>query len=338
MNEQISNGQTFWGSLQQSITGIFSPNATGADGLSGMADWYDWFWALANLELILQIVLVFGLLLLGRYIYDLVTPFSLAEVLTTRDNKALSVSFGCYLGGLAIVIVGVYSSPSSSTLAAEVSYWKSLLYNLSDTFFWGVIAICLLLLAQILNNHFILSRFDNYRQIVERRNLAVGVAEGASYIASALLIYGVMQGANEHFLLDILLTLFYFVLGQAALILYTRIFIAVRRKVWDFHREMAQQNVAAALSFAFSLISFALIISAYIANFFSIYGLLLSAILSIIYLFLLHILIDKLFFPKVPLHGEIAQDQNWGATLIEGFLLLGLSVVGVVAFSAYVVA
>ncbi|MEM9424793.1 MAG: DUF350 domain-containing protein, partial [Spirochaetota bacterium] len=302
----------FQDSLQESITKIFQLSS----------DWSDWLWALSNIELILQIVLVFALLLLGRYIYDRVTPFSLAEVLTTRDNKALSSSFACYLAGLIIVILGVYRSPAAEP-STEFPYWRMLLFNLGDTFFWGAIGICLLLLAQILNNRLILSRFDNYAQIIEGQNLAVGISEGASYIASALLIHAVMQGISESFLLDFLLTLFYFALGQAILIAYSRIFITARCKVWDFHQEIEKKNPAAAISFAFSLLSFAILLSAYIANFYSIYGLLLTAALGIIFILLLHVLIDKFFFPKVALNLEISSDQNWGAALIEGFLLLG---------------
>ena len=310
--------------LQDSMANIFQLRV----------EWLDWLWSLGNPELLLQVALVFVLLLLGRYIYDRATPFSLAEVLTTRDNKALSSSFACYLGGLIIVIVGVYSSPSVA-LTTGLPYWRYLVYSLSDTFFWGLIAICLLLLAQVLNNHLILSRFDNYTQIVEHRNLAAGIAEGASYIASSLLIYAVMQGISDSFLLDILLTLFYFTLGQFILILYSRVFIATRRKVWDFHREIGQKNTAAAISFSFSFISFSLLLSAYIAHFDSIYGLLLAAIFDMVFILLLHVLIDQLFFPKVSLHQEIAADQNWGAALIEGFLLLGFCAICVIAFSFY---
>ena len=320
--------QFFMHELRQSLYHIFSPVSS---------DWPDWLWAVANIELILQAALVFALLLLGRYIYDLVTPFSLSEVLTARDNKALSISFACYLGGLAIIIAGVYSSPSSRQLSPESALpeWRLLLYRLSDTFFWGAVAICLLLLAQILNNKLILSRFDNYKQIIERGNLAVGLAEGSSYIASSLMIFAVMQGASPSFLLDMLLTLFYFALGQLSLILYSRVFILTRRKRWDLHRELAQQNPAAACSFAFNLCSFALLQSSYIANFFSFYGFILAALLNTLLLLLLDFLIDTLFFPKVSLHEELARDHNWGSTLIEGFLLLGLGSVYVIAFSSY---
>ncbi len=301
-------------------------------------DWPDWLWTLANPELILQVLLVFILLLLGRYIYDLVTPFSLSEVLTTSDNKALSLSFASYCGGLVIVIAGVYNSDSAE-LNAALPYWRYLLYSLGDTFLWGAIGICLLLLAQGLNNRFILSQFDNYQQIVGQRNLAAGIAEGASYLASALLIYAVMQGGSPSLIIDLLLTIFYFVLGQLAQILYSRVFISLRRKArnfsWDFQREIGRQNSAAAISFAFSLLSFALLLAGYIANFFSFYGYLLAIVLSILYLGLLHFLIDQLFFPKVSLRREIAQDGNWGAALIEGVLLLGISGISVIAFSFY---
>ena len=165
---------------------------------------------------------IFVLFLLGRYIYDFVTPFSLAEVLTSKDNKALAFSFACYLSGLwglflsACIIVLLRVWPPEA-LEEKLSYLQYILYALSDLLFWGAIGICLLLIAQVLNNLWILSRFDNYTEIVGRQNLAVGIVEGASYIASAILIYAVMQGQedNESFLLDALLTLFYFTIGAA---------------------------------------------------------------------------------------------------------------------------
>ncbi len=312
--------------LRQSMANIF--------GLGPASDWADWLFTLGNFELILQVVLFFCLLLVGRYIYDLVTPFSLAEVLTTRDNKALSCSFACYLGGLCIVIAGVYSSASSS-LPQELAYWHYLLYRLSDTFFWGAIGICLLILAQAINNRMILSHFNNYSQIIDRQNLSAGITEGASYLASGILLYAVMQGADDSFSVDILLTVFYFILGQLALVFYSRFFITIRQKHWNFHHEIEKQNIAAAIHFSFSFISFALLLAAYIALFDSIYGLLLAAVTAIIFVLLLHVLIDKFFFPKISLQQEISIDQNWGAALIEGFLLLDFCVVSVVAFSSY---
>ena len=295
-------------------------------------------------QIIAQIVLIFALLLLGRYIYDLITPFSLKEVLTTRDNKALAFSFTSYLSGLCIVIVGVYNSPS---VALELPYWKFLLYSFSDTLLWGLLGICLLLLAQFTNDRWILSRFPNYEQIVKHRNLAAAIVEGSGYIASAILIYGVMQGVTQNFLLEIILTAFYFVLGQIALIFHSRIFIAAKAKKWaskkagskdfgwDFQKEIITQNSAAAISFAAGLLSFSWLLSFYIANFFSIYGLLLMMLFSTAWVLLLHWVIDKCFFPNVPLAKEISCDRNWGAALIQGALLIGFSALGTSIFSAY---
>ena len=317
---------SFWESLQNSIRQIFYIGGYSIPLIGQNIG-----------SIIAQIALIFTLLLLGRYIYDWITPFSLKEVLTTRDNKALAFSFVSYLSGLCIVIAGVYNSPSAEL---ELPYWR--LLSFSDTFFWGALGICLLLLAQISNDRWILSRFHNYQQIVEHQNLAAAIVEGASYIASAILIYGVMQGTTSKFLVEIILTVFYFILGQMAMVFHSKVFIMVKARnkafPWNFQQEIIGQNTAAAISFAASLISFAWLLSFYIANFFSIYGLLLMILFSTIWVLLLHWLIDKCFFPNVSLAKEISEDRNWGAALIEGILLIGFSALGTSVFSAYLAA
>ena len=325
---EIIEKPDFWQNLQNYIWQIFAFSAEMQFGSRPVGQIIG--------QIALQIALIFALLLLGRYIYDWITPFSLKEVLTTRDNKALALSFAGYLIGLCIVLVGVYNSPSPTL---ELPYWKSLLYSFSDTFFWGALAICLLLLAQVANDRWILSRLRNYEQIVEQQNLAAAIVESASYIASAILIYGVMQGTTKNFLLEIILTVFYFALGQMAMVFYSKIFVIIQAKnktfAWNFQSEIIEQNPAAAVCFAASLISFSLLLSFYIANFFSFYGLLLMLLFSMAWVSLLHWAIDKCFFPSVSLAKEISRDRNWGAALIAGALLIGFSLLGTSVFSAY---
>lgn len=284
------------------------------------SDIFSFLTRLADFSLWLNIGLLLVIFVLGRAAYDLITPFSLNTVLTVKDNKALSCSFSSYCAGLGMVVAGVYQSGSGSPAP------QNLFSEAAELLLWSCFGIMLLLLAQYINDRLILRRFSNYSQIIDKHNLAAGLAESSSYISSGLILYATMQGSSRYLINDILFTLVYFLIAQSALVAYTRLYEQSKKRHWALHAEIDKNNCAAGFSFALSTIAFALMLSAYLANFDSLIGLLLWTALSSGLLLLLHVLIDLLFFPKVSLQREIAVDQNWGVSLIEGTILLTAAV------------
>lgn len=54
----------------------------------------------------------------------------------------------------------------------------------------AIVAILLIYLSGLLNDWFILYHFNNNREVVQEKNIAVAVVEGATYLASSYVIAG----------------------------------------------------------------------------------------------------------------------------------------------------
>ena len=114
-------------------------------------------WELLDPHSMIYLVTMLGIFVLGKWIYDLLTPYKLNEQLVEKDNRAIAVSFVGYLLGLGIILEGVVSQESSSL--ATGSARRDLLLDVGDTLLWGVIGIVLLQLARWINDKWLLSSF-----------------------------------------------------------------------------------------------------------------------------------------------------------------------------------
>ncbi len=66
-------------------------------------------WELFDPHSLVYLVTMLGIFVLGKWIYDLLTPYKLNEQLVEKDNHAIAVSFAGYLLGLGIILEGVVS-------------------------------------------------------------------------------------------------------------------------------------------------------------------------------------------------------------------------------------
>ncbi len=261
----------------------------------------------------LAVVLV--LLAVGKWVYDVLhRRFVLRVELLEKDNLALAVTVAGYYLGLVIVLGGVLSGPASISLLDDVI----------GLAIYGGLAIVLLNLSAWVNDRLVFSRFDNEREIVEDRNVGVGILEGANYVAVGMITAGAMSGAG-----GMLPGLVFWVTGLAALviagILYDRI------TSYDLHDQIERNNIAVAIAFAGVLVGFGNVIRlAGEGDFVSWneslteFGYYLAV--GLILLPLVRLFADKVLLPGARLTDELVQERpNTGAGVIEGVSYLAAS-------------
>ncbi len=261
----------------------------------------------------LAVILV--LLAVGKWVYDaLHRRFVLRVELLEKDNLALAVTVAGYYLGLVIVLGGVVSGPAS----------VSLLDDVIGLVIFGGLAIVLLNLSAWVNDRLVFSRFDNEREIVEDRNVGVGILEGGNYVAVGLITAGAMSGEG-----GLASGLVFWVTGLAALVvagvLYDRI------TAYDVHDQIEAGNVAVAVAFAGVLVGFGNVIRlAGEGDFVSWneslteFGYYLAV--GLILLPLVRLFADKVLLPGARLADELVQERpNLGAGVIEGVTYLAAS-------------
>ena len=261
----------------------------------------------------LAVILV--LLAVGKWVYDaLHRRFVLRVELLEKDNLALAVTVAGYYLGLVIVLGGVVSGPAS----------VSLLDDVIGLVIFGALAIVLLNLSAWVNDRLVFSRFDNEREIVEDRNVGVGILEGANYVAVGLITAGALSGEG-----GMASALVFWVTGLAALVvagvLYDRI------TAYDLHDQIEGGNVAVAVAFAGVLVGFGNVIRLAGEGDFVSWNESLTEfgyylVVGLVLLPLVRLFADKVLLPGARLADELVKERpNLGAGVIEGVSYLAAS-------------
>ncbi len=271
-------------------------------------------WELLDPHSMIYLVTMLGIFVLGKWIYDLLTPYKLNEQLVEKDNRAIAVSFVGYLLGLGIILEGVVSQESSSL--ATGSARRDLLLDVGDTLLWGVIGIVLLQLARWINDKWLLSSFLNTKELVEDQNVGTGAVEFGSFVGSALIIRVLLMGEGASILTSIVETVAYFLAAQVIFVLFGKVYQLATR--YDVHHEIEQDNAAAGVSLGLSLIAVSVLVSSYLSRYDSLLGLALWFVMGTVLLLGCRYLVDKFLLPGRLLDDEVGTDRNWGAALIEG--------------------
>ncbi len=284
-----------------------------------------------NLELVLVhagylslFVLVF---FLSKWIKGWFSSYNLDEQLTHFDNNAVSVSVTGYFIGVTAVFVGAYTGPSSNNLAMDFLAVAG----------YSIAGVLLLNLTRIINERFILYKFSVQKEIIHDQNPGTGVVEGASYVATALIIAGSVNGQYlaEWVLINkafsgFLSTIVFYLIGIVCLIGFARIYNWL--SPFDLHAEIEKDNIAAGLGFSGAIISIGIIIMRAVKGDLTDWGtdlmtLGLDILIVFIYLIVVRFVFDKFILRNSDLNTEISRDQNIGAGLLEMMIAICFSAV-----------
>ena len=274
-------------------------------------------------QALIYLGLAIVMLWIGKKINDLCTPYKLDVQLTTKDNKAIAVSFSGYLFAIGII---VWSVLSQASVAESEDPGYGLLQDLGSSVIWILVGILLLQVARIVNDKFLLSKFQNVKELVEDQNIGTGVVQAGSFIGSAFMIQAATYGEGQgNLVVELLLAILYFAVAQVAFILFAIIY--QKTTSYDLHDEIEKDNAAAGVGFGLTLVAVGTFLSSYLIKNDSLIGLAIWFVIGVFLLTVCRYAVDKLILPGHALDDEISKDKNWGAALIEGSAAIVLALV-----------
>lgn len=250
-----------------------------------------------------SLVLVF----IGRVIYKLFHPkLNTRDELLEKDNLAFSISYVGYFVGLVLAI-------GSALLGEHVSLQEDLL----AIAIYGLGAIFLLNISQIINEFIIFNKFKVKKEILEDQNAGTGIIEAASYIATGLIIIGASKGAESN-----LMIVAYWGMAQVALILSSFVYNLITP--YDIHTEIEKDNVAVGLGYAGSFVAISIVLSYTISLSYDSTAEALATVgslfvIALIALPITRLITDKLILAGYDLKAELVEQSkpNIGCGLIE---------------------
>jgi uncharacterized membrane protein YjfL (UPF0719 family) len=259
----------------------------------------------SHLPNLVLIFVILGLFWLSKKIFDIFAPFELEYQLVKADNKAVTITFVGYLAGVVVILEGVLHGG-----------YISLVDDIFSVLIWGVLGILLLNLAGVINDKLILNRFDNKLELVENHNIAVGTVVAGTYLGSSFIIRSIIIGESIGWVLDIGLTILYFILAQLTFYLYSLLYQIITK--YDFHREIKGNNVAAGISLGSNLVAVGILLSIPLQASYSLFFYFTWFIIGNCLLAFFRFVMDFTIIPMEKLDEEIHKDQNWGIALLEG--------------------
>ncbi|MGN7611309.1 DUF350 domain-containing protein [Magnetococcales bacterium HHB-1] len=232
-----------------------------------------------------------------------------------KNNLAVIFSLSGYFIGVAIIIAG--------SMAGESKGW---LKDLLDVTLYGLLGITLLNLARWINDKVILPQINNTEAILKEQNKSVGIVQCGSYLATATILAGSIYGLGG----GIHTALAFFILGQAALILFTKLYNLITP--FDIHQEIQQDNTAAGIALGGTLIALGIILmNGVMGDFFdwktNLLDFAIYSVVGFILLPLTRLFFDKILIPQASLNQLIAKEKHIGAALLEMSIAMGFATI-----------
>jgi uncharacterized membrane protein YjfL (UPF0719 family) len=227
-----------------------------------------------------------------------------------RDNPALALRYALFAIAAVFAVLGIFDRSQGDSGA-----W----------FFTqqALVAVILIYLSRYLNDWLILYRFSNNREVVQEKNLAVALIEGATYMASAYVIAGAFYDWQNSPSTAIV----WFLIGQALLVFMAILYRAIDR---DIDAALDQQNLAAAISLGGFLLSAGIVCGAVISGPSAGWRqdmLIVAAYLGawVVLMLVAHWLSDLMTFRSTRLRDEVMEQRNIAAALFKAVIFLALT-------------
>ena len=267
---------------------------------------------------IIYIFSAFVLFLIGKVVHDGINrSYRLNEELVKKDNFALAIAMIGYYMGLILSIGGVIAGPSAG-----------LVEDIIDILIYGPLSIILMNISAVVNDKFILYKFNNVKELIEDQNVGTGVIECAVYLATGMIIFGSISGEDG----SVITAIAFWALGQIALILTGLLYNFITP--YDIHHHIEKDNVAVGVSFAGAIIAVGNIIRHSVSGDFLSWNENLTTfisfvVLGFIFLPVIRVLTDRVLLPGEKITDELVNQEkpNVGMAFIEAFSYIGASFV-----------
>jgi uncharacterized membrane protein YjfL (UPF0719 family) len=259
----------------------------------------------------------FALFFIGKYLYQIFhRGYNVKEELVEKDNLAFALAHTGYFIGLVLAIGGIMMGET-----------EGLLIDLMYIGIYGIMALILLNLSIIINDKIILRKFSVKKEITEDQNAGTGILEGASSVATGLIIMGSIYGEGG----GIDTVLIYWVVGQVLLILTAYLYNWITP--FDVHEHIEKDNVAVGVAMAGAIIAIGNMIRHGLMHDFESWYITVESIaidtgIGLVFIPIARLIADKILLPGRNLTDELINQEkpNIGAGIIEAFAYIGGSV------------
>jgi uncharacterized membrane protein YjfL (UPF0719 family) len=255
--------------------------------------------------LLLLIVLSLFLWATGR-----IEGYDPVSEMLERDNAALGIRYAFYLIAVVVGLLGIFDrSQGDSGIVDFVQH--------------ALFVALLIHLARYLNDWLILYEFSNNREVVQEKNIAVAIVEGATYLATAYVIAGSFYDWES----GLVNAIIWFLIGQFLLIVLAFLYRVFARGV---AAALDDHNSAVAISLGAFLLAGGIVCGAVISgpsrgwqhDFFVITIYLLCWIGVMV---LAHFLSELLTFRSSRLSDEVTRQRNIAAALFKAVIFLAVT-------------
>ena len=257
------------------------------------------------------------LIWLSRFVFKLFhRKVNMNDELVEQDNVAFAIANTGYFVGVLLCAGG--------TLLGES---EGLIFDVINIFIYGSIGILTLNVGMLLNDLIILNKFKVYEEIIENRNVSVGIVVAANYIAIGFIILGALVGEGGNGLV----TASIWIVGQ--ILLFCTTFLYDLITPYKIYVHLKKQNIAVGIGFAGAIIAIGNLI------YFSLQenyedplqfgtNIAIYTGIGVLLLPVVRYLSDKILLPGQNLTDEIVNQENpnLGAAFLEAFSYIGGSV------------
>jgi len=227
-----------------------------------------------------------------------------------RDNPALGIRYALFVIAVVLALLGIFDRSQGDSGA-----WLFTQHAL--------LAVLLIYLSRYLNDWLILYHFSNNHEVVQEKNVAVAVVEGATYLASAYVIAGAFYDWEN----GLLIALVWFLIGQLLLIVLAALYRLAGRAV---DSALDDKNLAVAISLGSFLLSGGMVCGAVISG--PSQGwrhdiLIVSVYLTswLLLMLIAHCVSDRLVFRSSRLGDEVIEQRNIAAALFKAVIFLAVT-------------
>ena len=267
-----------------------------------------------------------GILILAKFLRDILTPYRIEEQVTKLNNLAVSLRLSGYFIGIILVFLGALYQPLLVTHTEGLGFNRGFGEDVLEVFLYSLVGIVALNIVRFVVNRLVLYKFDVEKKVVEGRNVGTGAVEFGISIAIGLLIGGAASGEGGG--PDTAFA--FFGMGLVVLILFALFYQLTTP--FDIHGEIENNNTAVGIALGGNLIAMGLVtFKAVFGNFNgwsdAIATFLTFAVIGFALLFVMRLLIDFLLLPKTKISNELAVGRNMGVAFVESAVVISSSLI-----------
>lgn len=288
----------------------------------------EWQWDLIALNL----VSIFLFLYVFKYKIAWFTGVSMQEELAEKDNPAFGIKLAFAFLSFFLIMGAASTGDDYLPLQQEIKVMAT----------YGVSGMIMLFLSQIVIDNIAMKSFC-LREEIRKGNIAAAMVDGSNMFATAIIVFTYMSWVKGYNLNTVFIVIYGWVLSQISLSALSW----VRAKLYQsqdgatLEQAIKDGNVSVSIRYSCYKISFAMtsLIAATHYPFESEYliwnasAIFFSSILLSVLITGLTWLAKTIIFlsfdkklPKIDFNDEINRQQNLGIAVVEGFIVIGITV------------